>query len=89
MLKVDGVHTHIGQYHILQGIFFEAKEGEVSVLLGRNGIGKTTTLKTNSGPDTRFKGQIIQGSGYYKKPTPPLPILALAICLKTRAYLVH
>ncbi|KGR79502.1 ABC transporter ATP-binding protein [Ureibacillus manganicus] len=46
LLKLDNVNTHIGQYHILQGVHFEAKEGEVSVLLGRNGAGKTTTLKT-------------------------------------------
>ena len=55
LLKVDDVHTHIGQYHILQGISFEAREGEVSVLLGRNGAGKTTTLKTIMGLNTRFK----------------------------------
>ena len=34
LLKLENVNTHIGQYHILQGISFEAKEGEVSVLLG-------------------------------------------------------
>lgn len=46
LLKLNDVHTHIGQYHILQGVNFEAIEGQVSVLLGRNGAGKTTTLKT-------------------------------------------
>ena len=55
LLKVDEIHTHIGQYHILQGISFEARAGEVSVLLGRNGAGKTTTLKTIMGLNTRFK----------------------------------
>ncbi|HSO57429.1 MAG TPA: ABC transporter ATP-binding protein [Paenisporosarcina sp.] len=70
MLKVDGVHTHIGQYHILQGIFFEAKEGEVSVLLGRNGAGKTTTLKTILGLTPASKGQItFKGQDITKKPT--------------------
>ena len=49
LLNLKDVHTHIGQYHILQGVSFEAKEGEVSVLLGRNGAGKTTTLKTIMG----------------------------------------
>ena len=56
LLKVDDVHTHIGQYHILQGISFEAREGEVSVLLGRNGAGKTTTLKTIMGLTPASKG---------------------------------
>lgn len=70
MLKVDGVHTHIGQYHILQGISFEAKEGEVSVLLGRNGAGKTTTLKTILGLTPASKGQItFKGQEITKKPT--------------------
>lgn len=70
MLKVDGVHTHIGQYHILQGIFFEAKEGEVSVLLGRNGAGKTTTLKTILGLTPASRGQItFMGQDITKKPT--------------------
>ena len=58
MLKVDNVHTHIGQYHILQGVSFEAKAGEVSVLLGRNGAGKTTTLKTIMGLTPATSGQI-------------------------------
>lgn len=58
LLKVDEVHTHIGQYHILQGINFEAKVGEVSVLLGRNGAGKTTTLKTIMGLTPASKGKV-------------------------------
>lgn len=70
MLKVDGVHTHIGQYHILQGISFEAKEGEVSVLLGRNGAGKTTTLKTILGLTPASKGNVtFKGQDITKKPT--------------------
>lgn len=59
LLKVDDVHTHIGQYHILQGINFEAKIGEVSVLLGRNGAGKTTTLKTIMGLTPASKGTVL------------------------------
>lgn len=58
LLKVENVHTYIGQYHILQGVSFEAKEGEVSVLLGRNGAGKTTTLKTIMGLTPATSGAI-------------------------------
>ena len=58
LLKVDNVHTHIGQYHIFQGISFEARAGEVSVLLGRNGAGKTTTLKTIMGLTPASKGSV-------------------------------
>jgi len=70
LLKVEDVHTHIGQYHILQGVSFEAKEGEVSVLLGRNGAGKTTTLKTIMGLTPNSKGSILfKGEDLSKKPT--------------------
>ncbi|MEK4245680.1 ABC transporter ATP-binding protein [Psychrobacillus sp. FSL K6-2684] len=58
LLKLDNVHTFIGQYHILQGVSFEAQAGEVSVLLGRNGAGKTTTLKTIMGLTPASKGII-------------------------------
>jgi branched-chain amino acid transport system ATP-binding protein len=59
LLKLENVHTFIGQYHILQGVSFEAQEGEVSVLLGRNGAGKTTTLKTILGLTPATSGSII------------------------------
>jgi len=49
LLSVDGVHTHIGQYHILQGVDLSVEPGEIVALLGRNGAGKTTTLKTIMG----------------------------------------
>jgi branched-chain amino acid transport system ATP-binding protein len=43
------VHTHIGQYHILQGVDLAVPRGGLAVLLGRNGAGKTTTLRTIMG----------------------------------------
>ena len=49
LLRLSGVHTHIGAYHILHGVDFEVPAGEVTVLLGRNGAGKTTTLRVASG----------------------------------------
>lgn len=48
-LELRGVHTHIGAYHILQGVDFSVREGEVTLLLGRNGAGKTTCLRTLMG----------------------------------------
>jgi branched-chain amino acid transport system ATP-binding protein len=59
ILKADGIHTFIGQHHILQGISFEAKADGVTVLLGRNGAGKSTTLKTIMGLLPAKKGKII------------------------------
>jgi branched-chain amino acid transport system ATP-binding protein len=49
LLSLRSVHTHIGRYHILQGVDFEAPEGKTTMLLGRNGAGKTTTLRTIMG----------------------------------------
>ena len=49
LLQLSGVHTHIGEYHILQGVDLTVPRGGLSVLLGRNGAGKTTTLRTIMG----------------------------------------
>jgi len=58
ILKIDGVHTHIGAYHILHGVDFEVPSGEVTMLLGRNGAGKTTTLRTIMGLWPASRGNI-------------------------------
>src|SRR4249920_3499723 len=49
MLKVDGVNQYYGGSHILRNVGFEARLGEVTVVLGRNGVGKTTLLKSLMG----------------------------------------
>jgi branched-chain amino acid transport system ATP-binding protein len=59
LLKADDIHTYIGQHHILQGVSFEAKTDGVTVLLGRNGAGKSTTLKTIMGLLPAKQGNII------------------------------
>ncbi len=46
ILRLSGVHTDIAQYHILQGVDLDVPRGGVTMLLGRNGVGKTTTLRT-------------------------------------------
>ena len=46
LLSLQGVHTHIGAYHILHGVDLQVPRGELTLLLGRNGAGKTTTLRT-------------------------------------------
>jgi urea transport system ATP-binding protein len=49
MLKVDGLNQYYGGSHILRNVAFEAALGEVTVVLGRNGVGKTTLLKSLMG----------------------------------------
>ena len=49
LLQLQGVHTHIGEYHILQGVDLAVPRSGVTVLLGRNGAGKSTTLRTIMG----------------------------------------
>ena len=55
-LTLEGVHTHIGRYHILQGVDFDAPAGQTTMLLGRNGAGKTTALAHHHGPVARLEG---------------------------------
>jgi branched-chain amino acid transport system ATP-binding protein len=59
LLTVKGLHTYIGQYHILQGVDLEVQEGRVTVILGRNGAGKTTTLRSIMGLTPAREGQIL------------------------------
>jgi len=59
ILKSDAIHTFIGQHHILQGVSFEAKADAVTVLIGRNGAGKSSTLKTIMGLLPASKGKIL------------------------------
>lgn len=49
MLKIDDLHVHYGLSHVIQGISLEAKPGEVVGIFGRNGVGKTTLMKTVAG----------------------------------------
>jgi branched-chain amino acid transport system ATP-binding protein len=59
ILRLDDVHTDIGQYHVLHGVSFDVPEGGVHVLLGRNGAGKTTTLRTIMGLWRARKGAVV------------------------------
>ena len=49
LLKVDDIHVYYGAIHAIKGISFEVNEGETVALIGANGAGKSTTLKTISG----------------------------------------
>ena len=58
VLDLKGVHTHIGAYHILHGVDLQVPAGQVTMLLGRNGAGKSTTLRTIMGLWATSKGSV-------------------------------
>ncbi|MBP6899558.1 MAG: ABC transporter ATP-binding protein [Burkholderiaceae bacterium] len=66
MLKLDQLHAFYGKSHVLHGVNFEIGEGQIVALLGRNGSGRSTTVKTIMGlvdgqGSIEFKGQQILG----------------------------
>jgi len=66
MLEVEDLHAYYGKSHILQGVNLQIQEGEIVALLGRNGVGRSTTCKAIMGEvaptgSVRFKGQEVAG----------------------------
>lgn len=59
LLQIEGIHTFIGQFHILEGVSVSVPERSVTVLLGRNGAGKTTTLRSILGMTPPAEGRIV------------------------------
>src|SRR5699024_4326812 len=59
LLAVRGLNAWYGESHILHGVDFDVREGEVVTLLGRNGVGKTTTLKSIMGVVPRREGSVM------------------------------
>ena len=59
LLALEGVHTHIGAYHILHGVDLQVPRGQLTLLLGRNGAGKTTTLRSTMGLWRVSKGRVV------------------------------
>jgi branched-chain amino acid transport system ATP-binding protein len=58
MLRLQDVHVHIGKLHILQGVNLSVDAGECAALLGRNGVGKTTTLRAIMGLARKTRGTV-------------------------------
>ncbi|MEJ7808773.1 MAG: ABC transporter ATP-binding protein [Telluria sp.] len=79
LLQLSGVHTHIGEYHILQGVDLIVPRGGLSVLLGRNGAGKTTTLRTIMGLWKASAGSVkFDGREVSALPTPDIAQAGIA-----------
>jgi branched-chain amino acid transport system ATP-binding protein len=62
MLRLDGLHAHYGASHVLQGVDLELPQGRICALLGRNGVGKTTTLRAVMGLLPPSGGRILLGA---------------------------
>jgi len=86
MLTLSGVHTHIGQYHILHGVDFTVPEGQTTMLLGRNGAGKTTTLRTIMGLSPPSSGAIhLAGASIGGSATPDIAMRGVGYVPETMA----
>ena len=72
ILDVDGIHTFYGKSQVLDGVSLRIEEGEIVTLVGRNGVGKSTTLKSivrltpPQKGSIRFKGEDLKGLRPYK-----------------------
>ncbi len=85
MLAVSGLHAHYGESHILYGISFLVKKGELVTLLGRNGSGRTTILRSIMGLVGRRSGSIcIMGEETVKLPPHQVARLGVGYCPEER-----
>ncbi len=85
LLSVAGLNAWYGESHILHGVEFEVPRGEVVTLLGRNGVGKTTTLKAIMGMVARREGSIrFDGTQIIALPSDRIARLGVAFCPEER-----
>ena len=69
MLRIEGLNTHYGASHVLQGVDLDMPQGRISAVLGRNGVGKTTMVKTimglvvQSGGRVHVSAVVVDGQG--------------------------
>ncbi len=84
-LSVENLHAFYGESHILHGVSFEVKEGELVTLLGRNGAGRTTTLKGILGLTGKRTGSVkINGQEAISLPSHRIARLGLGYCPEER-----
>jgi len=85
LLSVADLNAWYGESHILHGTQFEVRRGEVVTLLGRNGVGKTTTLKAIMGMVARREGSILfDGAQLIALPSDRIARLGVAFCPEER-----
>ncbi|SJZ73813.1 amino acid/amide ABC transporter ATP-binding protein 2, HAAT family (TC 3.A.1.4.-) [Enhydrobacter aerosaccus] len=85
LLKVEGLQAWYGESHILHGVGFEIGRGELVTLLGRNGVGKTTTLRSIMGIVGKRSGSVrFEGQETVGKPSDIIARLGIAYCPEER-----
>jgi len=85
LLQLKDIHTYIGLSHILQGVDLEIAAGEVVGLFGRNGVGKTTIIKTIAGWLPPSQGEItFQGKNIAGSPSEKIARLGVALVPEDR-----
>jgi branched-chain amino acid transport system ATP-binding protein len=85
LLRIDNLHAWYGESHILHGVNLAVNEGEVVTLLGRNGAGRTTTLRAIVGMTGSRKGSIkIHGAETVHMPTHKVAHLGVGYCPEER-----
>lgn len=85
LLTVNELQAWYGESHILHGVTFEVRSGEVVTLLGRNGVGKTTTLKSIMGIVEQRTGSVVfDGRELIRLPSDAIARTGIAICPEER-----
>ena len=85
LLAVRDLEAWYGESHILHGVAFDVREGEVVTLLGRNGVGKTTTLKAIMGIIESRTGSVrFEGKELIKRPSDVIARAGIAFCPEER-----
>lgn len=88
LLRIEELHAWYGESHILHGVNLSVHEGEVVTLLGRNGAGRTTTMRAIVGLTGSRKGSIqINGVETIKLAPHKVPTLAWAIARRNAVFL--
>ena len=90
LLKVEGLHSYIQQFHILQGASFEVERGEATVILGRNGVGKSTLFRSILGILKPSAGHVLfKGSEITGLPTHRIVRKGIAMVPSSRSVFVN
>nr|WP_222837435.1 ABC transporter ATP-binding protein [Marinobacter sp. F3R11] len=88
LLEVNDLHAWYGESHVLHGIGFQANKGEIVTLLGRNGAGKSTTLRSIIGLQKQRQGQVlVNGSETVHMQARSVARMGVGYCPETRGIL--